>query len=444
MSLLQLTWSEFLRMLRAPASLYFFLGAMGFLGFVFFVMSTFRVAIFLDLAYLFLPLFFLPLAATLITKERESGFASVLFTHPISMGQHYLSKFLALLLIVGAYLLALLPYNVLIVALAGRGWALEILGRAGWTVILASFAIALGLLISAGLGRRATLPSVSVGFAVALILVLGPFFVLQYLAAFPPGTSDTVLSLLHVSPLMGAMDTFRSHGLTLANPLSPLLLSVALAAFLLVGGLLIYVRLQSPEGWEARIPLRAGAFIGVVGVLLTVPLIPPFEYSSAEQGPQDSCAIIGTLEYCTQISYEQGPQFPGVEHEGSVRTFILNREPEPALIASLSVRWQSEYVRFNATSVRYTSVAVPPDSGEVTLETPVRITILRASSLGSRTDPVPVFVELEVDGQGFVNQESVLTDGREYDANIAWLIVGVIAAVAVGGRALGRMRRGRG
>ncbi|MFQ5872029.1 MAG: hypothetical protein ACE5IB_07715, partial [Candidatus Geothermarchaeales archaeon] len=70
MSLIQLTWSEFLRMLRAPASLYFFLGAIGFLGFIFFLMSTFRVAIFLDLAYL-LPPVVLPAPRGDTDHERE-------------------------------------------------------------------------------------------------------------------------------------------------------------------------------------------------------------------------------------------------------------------------------------------------------------------------------------------------------------------------------------
>ncbi len=443
MSLLQLTWSEFLRMLRAPASLYFFLGAMGFLGFVFFVMSAFQVAIFLDLAYLYLPLFFLPLAATLITKERESGFASILFTHPISMRQHYLSKFLALLLIVGVYILALLPYDVLIVAFAGPGWAVEILARIAWALITASFVIALGLLISAVLGRRATLPSVSLGFAMALVLAWGPFLGVQYMGAFAPSAIDTVLALLHISPLMGAMDAFRSHGLVVAQPLYSLLLSAALAAFLLLAGLTIYKRLQSPEGWETHMAVRAGTLAAVVAVLVVAPLIPPYDYTTPEVSGSN-CVEFADLFYCSGISApDPGSYLVGTEVEGLVRLSIDNDGAEPVLIDAVSLHWESEYLAFNATSVQFTSVVVPAQDS-IRLSVPVKIAILRARALGpSFFEYVPVVMELETDRLTHRLDESFPAVGLEYNRDTAWLVLVGLAALAAGGRALSGARRRR-
>ena len=452
MSLLQLTWSEFLRMLRAPPSLYFFLGVLGFLGFIFFLMSAFQVVIFLDLAYLYLPLFFLPLAATLISKERESGFASVLFTHPISMGQHYLSKFLALVLIVGLYLLALLPYDVLIVAFAGPGWVVEILRRIAWTLITASFAIALGLLISAGLGRRATLPAVSLGFAMALILAWGPFLAIQYIGVFPPSAFDTALAVIHVSPLMGAMDAFRSHGLVVAQPLHSLMLSIFLAVFLLLAGLTIYRRLQSPVGWEAHMAVRVGSFAAVVVVLVVAPLVPPYDYTTRELSGDD-CVDFGGLFYCPRIGGPgRGPHLVGTEVEASIVLSIDNGAPEPVLIQAVSLHWESEYLAFNVTSVQFTSVVVPADPDpdpmnreSVTLSFPVRIAVLRARALGpSFFESVPVLMELEVDGLTHRHETSLSAVGPEYNRDTAWLVVVGLAAVAVGGRAAGRARRRRG
>ncbi len=444
MSLIQLTWSEFLRMLRSPASLYFFLGAMAFLGFVFVVMSSFRISIFLDFAYLYYPLFFLPLAATLISKERESGFASVLFTHPISMAQHYLSKFLALLLIVGVYVLALLPYNVLIVVFAGPGWAVEILRRIAWTLITASFAIALGLLISAALGRRATLPSVSLGFALALVLAWGPFLGIQYLGAFGPSTIDAVLALLHISPLMGAMDAFRSHGLIVAQPLYPLLVSASLSAFLVLAGLVIYRRLQSPEGWEAHMAVRAGSLVAVVAVLVVAPLVPPYDYTFPKLSG-DNCVVFGDLEYCPGLSGPASASYlVGTEVEGSIRTFISNEGAEPALSMAVTVYWESEYLAFNATSVQFTSVEVPAQAS-VVFSVPVKIAILRARTLGpSFINVVPVAMELEVDGLSHPIDESFTAIPLEYNRDTGWLVLMALATVAVGGRVLGRARRRRG
>ncbi|MFQ5919077.1 MAG: ABC transporter permease [Thermoplasmata archaeon] len=438
-------------MLRAPASLYFFLGAMAFLGFVFVVMSSFQISIFLDLAYLYYPLFFLPLAAVLISKERESGFASILFTHPISIAQYYLSKFLALLLIVGVYILALLPYDVLIVVFAGPGWAVEVLRRIAWTLITASFAIALGLLISAALGRRATLPSVSLGFALALALAWGPFLGIQYLSAFGPSTIDWVLALLHISPLMGGMDAFRSHGLMVGQPLYSLLLSASLAAFLLLAGLTIYRRLQSPEGWEAHASVRVGSLAVVVAVLVVAPLVPPYDYTFPELSGSN-CVDHGGLFYCAGI--RSGPpasNVVGTEVEGSVVLSIDNGAPEPALVPAVSLSWESEYLAFNITRAQFASVVVPPylgtdpDASEtIILSVPVTIVILRARTLGpSFSNFVPVVMELEADGLSHRQHESLPATPLEYNQDTGWLVLVALAAVAVGGRALGRARRRR-
>ncbi len=450
--LFKLTWSEFLRMLRAPSSLYFFLGVLGFLGFIFRVTSTWQVSLFVDFAYLIIPLFFVPLAATLISGERESGFAGVLFTHPISMAQYYVAKFLALLLVAGLYLLVLIPFDLLIITYAGPGWAVEILRHVGWTLIAASFAAALGLLISTALGRRATLPSISLGFAMALLLVFGPFLTVQYLGAFDPSTVSTVLALMHVSPLMSAMDAFGSHGLVMAQPLYPLLLSIFLAVFLLLAGLTIYRRLQSPEGWEAHMAVRVGTLAAVVAIVVVAPLVPPYDYTATEVRGGNSVDF-GVLSYRVGITpgLSPGPFLVGTEVEGAVRLSIASGEPEPVLIEAVSLYWESEYLTFNVTSAQFTSVVVPADLDpdpmnreSITLSVPIRIAVLRARTLGpSFSSSVPVLMRLEADGLSYVLQTNFGAVGPEYNRDTAWLVVAFLVGVAAAGRAIGLVRRRR-
>lgn len=447
---LPLTWAEFQRLLKAPAALYFFLGVVGLLGLMFWLTSTWLVAGFVDFAYLFLPLFFLTLASAQISQDRESGFSTILFTHPISQGEYYAAKFLSLHLVLAVYLLALFPFGVLIVIFAGSGWISEIFWRIGWTLLTTIFVVALGLLISAGLGKRATVPSVSLGFAGAMILMFGPFLAVQYMGALGPDLTPTILALLHVSPLLGAMDTFGSHGLEIIKPLTPILLTGLLSVFLIVVGLLVFRRLQSPEGWEAPIVKRAAAFVVVLGVLLSAPLLIGFEYS-AQIGSTSDCREYYDIELCLKgLRMDGDLPYLGSEVRGFLGIRVLNDEAVPVVVNSISLRWHSDYVGFNRTSAEISRIVVPADpdpnplnreSAEVDI--PVTFSVTRVPQLGRPFGGtwVTYSVNVTLPDLTFEIQDWLSVRAPDYDRNTVWLVVLGIAAVSLTLRPLGRFRR---
>ncbi len=449
---MHLTWAEFLLLLKSPSSLYFVLGLVGFLGFVFWLMSTYFVAYFVDFAYLILPLFLLAPASTSISRDRESGFASILFTNPVSPWRHYVAKFLALNLIAGIYLLILVPFDLLIVTFAGLGWFEEILWRVLWMLIATSFVSGLGLLISASFGRRATLPSVFLGFATAMLLIFAPFLVIQYMGALDPDTISTTLALLHASPLMGAMDSFKSHGMVVAEPLLPVLLSLSLAVFLLLVGALVYSRFQSPEGWEVSPRIRLAILGIVVVVLLLSPLVPQYDYVRP-QPSGSTCLLPVTPGYCIGMSVSSDGQFKSIQvdsvKEGEVGIKLVNYGPVPFVVENLSLRWRSEYFHFNVTSITFTSIVVPPSPGEqsigvIRLHVPVLIKALRSSALSSSVfaSVTPVIFELDANGDHFLKEDQNLhAVGREFNRDITWVVVLGLAMTAIGLRAFGRLRR---
>jgi ABC-type transport system involved in multi-copper enzyme maturation permease subunit len=449
-SLLYLTWAEFLQLLHAPYTLYFYLGLIGFLGFVFWLLSTWMVAAFLDFVYLFLPLFFLALATPQISRDRESGFSSILFTHPISKGEYYIAKFLSLHLVLAIYLLTLVPFNAVIILYGGAGWLAEILRRIVWAFIETAFAVALGLFISAAMGRRATVPSVSLGFVVALSLAFGPFLAFQYFNALDPSFLPIALGLLHISPLTAAMDSLGSHGLALNEPLGPVLLSGFLIPFLFLAGVQIYRRLQSPEGWELTSIKRVAVVGAVLAILLGSSLVPDFEYT-IPQISGSNCTTWRELEYC-MFSIGIGPEGPmvGSSIDTVIRVSIFNPNIAPSVIPFMSLRWHSEYVSFNRTSADFVSILVPaahdPDpsvSESVRIDIPVRISILRSRVLGSPPfgSTVPYILTIELSDFEFSIQGFIPVTAPPYNRDTAWGVVGGIVAIALTLWVVGMVRR---
>ncbi len=189
--------------------------------------------------------------------------------------------------------------------------------------------------------------------------------------------------------------------------------------------------------------VRAGTLAAVVAVLVVAPLIPPYDYTTPEVSGSN-CVEFAGLFYCPRISAPgPGSYLVGTEVEGLVRLSIDNDGAEPVLIPAVAVHWESEYLAFNATSVQFTSVAVPAQDS-VRLSVPVKIAILRARALGpSFVEYVPVVMDLEADGLTHRFDESFPASGLEYNQDTGWLVLMALAAVAMGGRVLGRARRRR-
>jgi ABC-type transport system involved in multi-copper enzyme maturation permease subunit len=450
---LLLTKSEFTRLVRAPSTLYFFLATAVFFGFAYWLTSTWRIVHFLDFAYVTLPVFFLAVGSALISKERESGFSAILFTYPIDNVQHYVSKSLSVQLLGGLYLIVLSPFDVLIIYFGGSGWVGEILARVLWTLLTTFFVGGLGLFISLSLGRKATLPSVSLGFVTAMMLVWLPFLVFQYLGSFDPSLIPTVLSLLHVSPVMGAMDVFRTHGLDLLDPLLPIAVSGFLSASMFLVGVLVYTKFQSAEGWEAPSRVRIGIPALVVVLLVATPLAIHFTYdypSPSQSGTVDLGNVQLIMGGIRPTSRTPPPLQTTFSALLTIRVF--NDGSEPVTIEMLILRWTSEFFEFNVTTSRLGPIEVAPSEGQelLLIEVPLRVTAVRAVALGtSEFGPfTPIIIELRGQAQGkefaYTYQDNDLrVAGKSYNRDLAWGVVAILAGSAFCVRASGRFWRRR-
>src|SRR2546428_22444 len=126
--------------------------------------------------------------------------------------------------------------------------------------------------------------SVYVGFGLALIFVIGPWFLPYYVMAMPPDTASLGMRVLHFSPMMAALDATGTGLLVAENPLPALLATLAVVVILVALGLLVYRRFQSAEGWavgRAKLaPDQNGAAffrLNVTAVPLQVRSLPIYE-----------------------------------------------------------------------------------------------------------------------------------------------------------------------
>ncbi len=453
--IVSLATGEFSRLLRSPFALYLFLGFAAFLGFAFWLFATYSVQIFLDVAYLILPLFLLAPAAASISWDRQTGFAGVLFTCPITAVRYYLGKFLSLLLVFGLYLLALFPFDLLVVYYAGPGWVEEIGPRILWGLLETAFAAALGLLLSASFGKRGALPSTFLGFATALAMVAGPVAVPSYLAGLDRGTSNLVLALLHYSPLMAAMDNLGLLNLAVGSPLLSLVVSASVTVALFLLGLAIYTKAQSAEGWEVRRPVASALVAVALAVLVLTPLAPPYGYAGAPVSEATgNCTPPSALQYCLfppPGAMEDWGVLPLGSSKPLVFRFeILNQGSFAVRIGDLWVEWSSQYFSFNRTSASLGPVTVPPSPapnqiGTAAFDIPVTVTASRAIALGGTHFPglsTPVLFKIRADGAEVVADLSGLRgSGPTYNRDTAWAVAGGMAVAALGLRFVGRRRK---
>lgn len=452
-----LAYREFSRLLRSPFSLYFFMGFLAFLAFAFWLFATFAVQFFLDLVYLMLPLFFLAPAATLISWDRQTGFAGILFTNPITAGRYYLAKFLSIYLVFVLYLLVLVPFDFLVVVYAGLGWVEDITRRTLWAILETTFATSLGLLLSASFGRRGALPASFLGFAFALALVAGPVVVPSYLVGLDPSTVNVVLALLHFSPLMAAMDDLGLHGPFIGNPFPSLAVTIFLTTALLLIGLTLYARFQSAEGWEVRRSVTSILLASTLALLVIAPLAPQYGYSTAPvSAAGGNCVSSANLEYC--LFPPPGAQGDwGLLPLGSSRALVIridlsNRGVAPVAIRDLSIDWNSRHFHFDRVFASLGPVTVPASpgpnrTGSVAFNIPVNVTPIRAVALGANSTlglPTVVRFQIWADGkEASLDFTSLRAAGPRFDRNIPWAVAGGMAVAALGLRFLGGMGRAR-
>ena len=449
-----LALADLRRQLGSPHSAISFVGSIVFVGFLFWLLASFSIDHFLNAAFLMVPILILAPATASIASDRDAGYARILFTYPVTATRYYAAKFLALHLLLGVYLLLLVPFLAIVVLYGGVGWLGEIAIMAGWATLETSFVSALGLFLSASFGRRAATASVYVGFGLALVFVIGPWFLPYYVMAMPPDTASLGMRVLHFSPVMAALDATGTGLLVAENPLPALLATLAVVVILVALGLLVYRRFQSAEGWEVgRAKAAPVVALGIV-LLLALPVIPGVSYRvfPDSYGTQ-SCVTASMLQYCVSFETPQQlgspPPSLGSPVQAQMVVSLYNDQPVNVTVGKIVVSWSSRFIDFNVTRAEFGPVEVPaklaPDqNGAAFFRLNVTAVPLQVRSLPIY-EGLPEYalipMELTADGTRLLFYNEMNVSGPVFERNIVWIIVGLEAAVVLGRRLTRRPRK---
>src|SRR5436309_14147073 len=150
-----LALADLRRQLGSPHSAISFVGSIVFIRFLFWLLAAFSIDHFLNATFLMVPILILAPATASITSDREAGYASILFTYPVTATRYYAAQFLALHLLLGVYLLLLVPFLAIVVLYGGVGWLGEIALMTGWAIRETPFLSARALCLSPSLRRMA-------------------------------------------------------------------------------------------------------------------------------------------------------------------------------------------------------------------------------------------------------------------------------------------------
>ncbi len=449
-----LALTDLRRQLGSPHSAITFVGSIVFVGFLFWLLAGFSIDHFLNAAFLMVPILILAPATAAITSDREVGYASILFTYPVTATRYYAMKFLALHLLLGVYLLLLVPFLAFIVLYGGFGWIGDIGRMAGWATLETAFVSALGLFLSASFGRRAAMASAYIGFGLALVFIIGPWFLPYYVVAMSPETASLGMRVLHFSPMMAALDATGTGLLVAENPLPAFLATLAVVVILLALGLLVYRRFQSAEGWEVgRAKAAPVVALGIV-LLLALPIIPGVSYTEfPDSYGTQSCVMASMLQYCVSFETPQEigspPPSIGSRIQARMVVSLYNDQPVNITAEKIVVRWSSRFIDFNVTRAEFGPVAVPAKSapgqnGAAFFRLNVTAVPLRVRSLPPY-ERFPGYalipMELAADGTRVLFYNELSVSGPIFERNIVWIFVGLEAALVFGRRLTRRPRK---
>ena len=449
-----LALTDLRRQLGSPHSAITFVGSIVFVGFLFWLLAGFSIDHFLNAAFLMVPILILAPATAAITSDREVGYASILFTYPVTATRYYAAKFLALHLLLGVYLLLLVPFLAIIVLYGGVGWIGDIGRMAGWATLETAFVSALGLFLSASFGRRAAMASAYIGFGLALVFIIGPWFLPYYVMAMPPKTASLGMRVLHFSPMMAALDATGTGLLVAENPLPAFLATLAVVVILVALGLLVYRRFQSAEGWEVgRAKAAPVVALGIV-LLLALPVFPGMSYTEfPDSYGTQSCVMASMLQYCVSFETPQEigspPPSIGSRIQAQMVVSLYNDQPVNITVEKIVVRWSSRFIDFNVTRAEFGPVAVPAkpapgQNGAAFFRLNVTAVPLRVRSLPPY-EGFPGYalipMELAADGTRVLFYNELSVSGPIFERNIVWIFVGLEAALVFGRRLTRRPRK---
>ncbi|HEV8359508.1 MAG TPA: ABC transporter permease [Candidatus Thermoplasmatota archaeon] len=223
-----------------------------------------ELRMYLFIAYVLVPLFTTASAAVLVSGDRQTGYAAVLHTAPVTPMAYLVAKFVAAL-VFSLFAIALTVPLLLLLALHAGAAALgTVVPYLGAGALLAVFGAALGLLISCSVGRRGLMPSAFAGLAAAFGLALAPVFLLF----LPPSLAQVGLQLARLSPVVAIYEGAPPAPRDWATPagLEGYALVGYFTAVMVAMGFVVYTKLQNADGWDA--PRGAGIAAGLVAVVL--------------------------------------------------------------------------------------------------------------------------------------------------------------------------------
>jgi hypothetical protein len=218
------------------------------------------------IAYLLVPLAFIPLAAGAIASPRASRFVESVFTAPVERRDWFAAKVLVLLTMAGAYYLALMPMMVVYISEVGLPMLLKKFLVATPGLLIAS--VAIGTLVGVlFIGRSVAAPlatGVGVLLACAGLLPLQELLVAQGNGAGRLGRLTLISPAVLLKNGLGFALVATSIPATRALTWTSFLVGVV-GAFVLA--MWVFLRAQGVETWEAT---RQQRWIIAVIVLIMV------------------------------------------------------------------------------------------------------------------------------------------------------------------------------
>jgi hypothetical protein len=277
------------------------------------------------IAYGFVPLMFIPLAAGFVASPRASRFVESVFTAPVERGHWLAAKVLVLITLAAAYYVALLPMLAVYVhhipAPALLRWFLI------WAPGTLAISVSVGMLIGVLFIGRSIAAPVATGTAVLLIYAaavpLQELLVSQGNGAARTGHLVLISPVVLIKNALGfavvaAMVPANTHGTWIALAVTEIGV-VGLAAW-------IFLKVQGVETWEATRPQR-WAIATLLAALMALPILAgDTDYERAAPSPTSAPAIRGLFGRAigAVTLVESGAPVPG-----RCCSPVLNREAWP-------------------------------------------------------------------------------------------------------------------
>jgi hypothetical protein len=244
--------------------------------------STFSTEIYLEAAYLMMPLLFAPYAARLVTRDRERGYSAVASVNPLTRAEETLARLLFLAALVVVTLGLTGPVTAFVAPPGGAAFEARALQLFGWGFFVAACSALAGLAIGAIAIEKGAI-AVGAGAAWAFLQL----FVSQNLSdivdlGFPAG----FVRVLHLSPpLWGLEATSPKYAAFAAFPVGAVpgalaVLALHAAAYLLV------LALQDRQGWALR--RRSSASVPLAAILVLALLAGSVVAAPAKSGDAPS------------------------------------------------------------------------------------------------------------------------------------------------------------